>query len=314
MPRRTTVSPNKHAPDREVLRREILMRPLRDKAGVGQFPRMLVHTMLPYRTPYYAKGHCTTGSLLPTWTHTNGDIALRIESGYHPETNQLLGIPGGGTARLLMGHIATEVVVKRSRCVNLGETISALLRTLGLHEAGDRYQEVRDQVTRLAFARISRIDRRRDPGYSVQFAVEQSLLADEIRFWEMEHRRGSDGMSGFGGSLRLTPAFFEEVLAGSVPVDPRVLVYFRKSPLTMDLYVWLTYKCAYMERCGRSEISISWRQLHGQFPASYGSAKPFARRVRRALAEIQGIWPTLKYETPRGRLMLRKARPHVPWL
>ena len=100
-------------------------------------------------------------------------------------------------------------------------------------------------------------------------------------------------------------------MRGSVPVDPRVLTYFRKSPLTMDLYVWLTYKCAYMERRGRSEIHVSWQQLHAQFPASYGCLKQFARRARRALLEIQGIWPTLRYETPKGRLVLKKTRPHI---
>lgn len=309
--KRALIDANAPALDRAALRREILLRPLRGKRGVGQFPRLLVQTMLPYQTPCYPEGHPCAGSLLPTWAHTNGAITLRIESGYHPVTNRLLGIPGGGTARLLMGYIATEVVVKRNRCVHLGATISTLLRTLGLHEAGDRYQEVRDQLLRLVFARISHIDRRKDRRGRTQFAIKQSLVADEVRFWDMEHKAGSDDVSDFGGRLRLTPSFFEEILAGSVPVDPCVLVYFRKSPLTMDLYVWLTYKCAYMERCGRSEISVSWRQLHAQFPASYGSVKPFARRVRRALAEIQGIWPTLKYITPRGRLVLIKTRPHV---
>ncbi len=166
----------------------------------------------------------------------------------------------------------------------------------------------------LAFARISYIDRRRDPGRISQFAVKQSMVADEIWFWEIECVQSSAEQSGFGGGLHLTSAFFEEVLRGSVPVDPRVLTYFRKSPLTMDLYAWLTYKCAYMERSGRSEIHVSWQQLHAQFPANYGSAKQFARRVRRALAEVKGIWPTLKYETPRGRVVLKHTCPHVPGL
>ena len=314
MPDRNTaiIDENGHAPDREALRRAILLRPLQGKRGVGQFPKMLVQTMLPYQTPRYPEGHHQAGSPLPTWTHTNGAITLRVESGYHPQTNDLLGVPGGGTARLLINHIATNVVVRRSPYVDLGETISALLHTLGLHGAGDRYRAVREQLMRLAFARISYIDQRRGTGRSTQFAVKQALVADEIRFWETEGVQTTAERSGFGGGLHLTSTFFEEVLSGSVLVDPRVLTYFRKSPLAMDLYAWLTYKCAYMERCGRSDIYVSWQQLHAQFPASYESAKQFARRVRRALAEIQWIWPTLKYETPRGRLVLKKTRPHVP--
>lgn len=300
--------------DRVSLRREILLRPLRGKKGVGQFPGMLIQTMLPYQTPVFSEGHHQAGSPLPTWSHTNGDITLRIESGYHPETNQLLGIPCGGTARLLISHIATEVVVKRSRHVSLGRTITALLSTLGLHRAGDRYREVRDQLLRLAFARISYIDRRRDPGRCSQFTVRQSLVADEVQFWEAQHVQYARGGTDFGGGVRLSPAFFEELLRGSMPVDPRVLVYFRKSPLTMDLYTWLTYKCAYMDRRGRREIQVSWWQLHRQFPAEYRSTKRFAQRARRALEEIKDIWPTLRYETPRGRLVLKPTRPHVPRL
>jgi len=105
-PNMAIIDANVHAPDRESLRRAILLRPLQGKQGVGQFPRMLVQTMLSYQTPRYLDGHHQAGLPHPTWTHTNGAITLRIESGYHPQTNQLLGVPGGGTARLLMGHIA----------------------------------------------------------------------------------------------------------------------------------------------------------------------------------------------------------------
>ena len=203
MPNRKTafIDASAHAPDREALRHAILLRPLRGKRGVGQFPRMLVQTMLPYQTPLYPEGHHQAGSPFPTWTHTNGAITLRIESGYHPQTNELLGVPSGGAARLLINHIATQVVVQRSRCVDLGETISALLRALGFHRAGDRYREVREQLMRLAFARISYIDQRRSPGRSARFAVKQALVADEIRFWETECVQPSAERSGFGGGL-----------------------------------------------------------------------------------------------------------------
>lgn len=267
--------------------------------------------MLPYQTPRYAQGQGQENSLLPMWTHTNGDITLRIESGYHPETNRLLGVPGGGTARLLMNHITTQVVVRRSRHIYLGETITALLGRLGFHRAGDRYREVRDQLFRLAFARISYIDKRRNPGQHSQFVIRQSLVTDTVHFWEAKRVQSSVGPSEYGGTLHLTTAFFEELLRGCVPVDPRVLVYFRKSPLTMDLYAWLTYKCTYMERSGRTELRVSWQQLHEQFPANYQCTKQFARRVRKALLEIKGLWPTLRYETPRGRLILKKTRSHV---
>jgi len=314
MSRPRTLSINAGSQNRQALRRDILLKPLRDQHGVGQFPRMLIQTMLPYQTPCYPNGHGQGKGLLPMWTHTNGDITLRIESGYHPETNRLLGVPGGGTARLLMHHITTQVVLRRSRHIHLGETITALLGKLGFHRAGDRYREVRDQLLRLAFARISYIDRRRDSGQHAQFVIRHSLVTDAVHFWEAERTQRSLGPSEYGGTLHLTRAFFEELLSGCVPVDPRVLVYFRKSPLTMDLYAWLTYKCAYMERRGRTEIQVSWQQLHEQFPANYQCTKQFARRVHKALLEIKGIWPTLWYETPRGRLVLKKTRSHVPTL
>ena len=99
--------------------------------------------------------------------------------------------------------------------------------------------------------------------------------------------------------------------------------FFRGRPLAYDLYLWLTYRLAALQRTGRAKIALSYDDLHAQLGSHYqtdpqGALTPvgkkhFAYEVRKALKAIAATWPTLSYETPRGRLILHNTGPDVEY-
>ena len=69
--------------------------------------------------------------------------------------------------------------------------------------------------------------------------------------------------------------FFEEITRSAVPVDLRAIRHLQRSPLAIDLYVWLTYRMSYL----RTPTVVPWEGLQGQFGADYGRPRDFRRSL-----------------------------------
>jgi hypothetical protein len=90
------------------------------------------------------------------------------------------------------------------------------------------------------------------------------------------------------------------------------------SALGIDLLLflsWRTFKAAETTApIPREGIAISWEQLHAQMGGQYVGEvglKEFARDCKTQLARIKAIWPKLRFETPRGRLVVYPSEPLV---
>lgn len=286
---------------KEELRRSILDEPPSPGSSVSMYPRILIQVMLPYRDP---------GT--PTWRHRNGDVSIRIETGYREDEegeDVPCGIPYGGLGRLLLNRITTLACKQGSPVINLGATMRELLYSMDVHASGGRNGRIRyvkDMLDRIFRARVTFITRE-DVNEGPARKEEQVRIVREYRLWgEADVPAGS-----FEGQATLSPEFFEEVIRHAVPVDERMLAYFQRSPLSMDLYTWLTYRANSTWRTGKA-VWVSWEQLWTQFPTEYGCHHEFARAAKKSLRQIQEVWRSLNVETPRGRLVLHPCRPHVP--
>ena len=61
--------------------------------------------------------------------------------------------------------------------------------------------------------------------------------------------------------IRLGEDFFNEIIRHPVPLDMNILKALKRSPLGLDLYLWVTYRTFALKRQQR----LSWRQLYRQF-------------------------------------------------
>ena len=297
--------------------------------------------MLPHREQYLLApdgrpvevpdGRGGTQKLRAThYAATNGDFTLSIRAGMkrgpsvaHPRVSR--GIPYGGLARLLLCYIVTEAQKKGSRTIDLGQTITSFCERVDVTPSGGRFGRIPylvDQLERLATAVVDfhwersegagRARRSRDQGESI-------LIVDAFDFW----RRGATPASeaARGGTITLSQKFWDEVVAECFPLDFRKAQFLRAYPTAYDLYLWLTYKLAQLERAHRPLVAVNYDQLHAQLGSHYQTdargvltpkgKKNFGAKIRKALDAIRAVWPRLDVRTPRGRLVLYATGPDV---
>ena len=88
-----------------------------------------------------------------------------------------------------------------------------------------------------------------------------------------------------------------------VPLDLNTLKVLKRSPLGLDLYVWLVYRTFKLD----APLRLSWPTLYRQFgvdPARAGekfTVRDFRKDCLRELIKIKAAWPGLQYQIERGR-------------
>ncbi|AEN74709.1 plasmid encoded RepA protein (plasmid) [Rhodothermus marinus SG0.5JP17-172] len=275
---------------------EIRSVPAQMRGDVGYMAYVLVQTTLPHSDP----------GDVPAYGRSSGDLSLVVQPGYFLDRRGQLvcaGIPYGVYPRLILLWITTEVVRTRNRTLKLGNSLSEFMNELGLVPTGGQWgtiSRLRDQMNRLFRARISISSV--GPGKSL---MQDITPVKSQRLW-WDPKRPEEPLL-FDSEITLHEDFYQMLVDRPVPVDVRVLKDLTRSPLAIDLYCWLTYRVSYLKH----ETAISWKQLQEQFGAEYSDTRAFARKARQVLKLIQVVWPSLRYATPKGRLVLYPCTPHV---
>ena len=152
------------------------------------------------------------------------------------------------------------------------------LASMDIHSSGGQNGRIRyahDMLERVFRAKVTFITA--DATGPVQLRKEEQVrIVGEYVLWE-----GADSPEALDGQVTLSAEFYDELVRGAVPVDERVLSYFKGKPLAMDLYTWLTYRANAAWRADES-IYVSWEQLWEQFPTHV----PPPHRVRSRLEAV----------------------------
>ena len=221
------------------------------------------------------------------------------------------GLPFGNLPRLLLAWVSTEAVRTQSRELFLGASLSEFMRKLDLAPVGGGSRgertRVHNQMKRLFNAHIQLAYEDRQVSASVN-----SPLASRTEFWwnpKQTHERAL-----WESRIELGQKFFQEIVSHPVPLDMNILKALRRSPLGLDLYLWLTYRTFSLQR----PLRLSWKQLYRQFgvnPAMAGDKRTvdyFRTDCLRELTKIRVAWPDLNYSTGKGVLVLWPSKPAVP--
>ena len=132
------------------------------------------------------------------------------------------------------------------------------------------------------------------------FARISSFVADKHEFWWNE--RKPDEPSLWESKIELGEKFFNEIVRHPVPIDMNTLTALKRSPLGLDLYLWLVYRTFAL----RAPQRLTWRLLYSQFGAHPDKAsdnntvQAFRYKVLRELKKIKLAWPELNYTTAPG--------------
>ena len=216
-------------------------------------------------------------------------------------------LPFGNLPRLLLAWVCTEAVRTGSRELVLGRSLSEFMRTLDIYSNSGRvHTRLRNQMKRLFGCTVTMVYE--EPG---GFARVSSLVADKHEFWWNE--RKPDESSLWESKIYLGEQFFNEIIRHPVPLDMNTLTALKRSPLGLDLYLWLTYRMFTLKH----PLRLTWRQVYRQFGAHPAKAsdnntvQAFRYKVLRELKKIKLAWPDLNYATGKGVLILLPSKPAI---
>ena len=216
-------------------------------------------------------------------------------------------LPFGANPRLILAWICTEAVRTGSRDIVLGRSLSEFMRKLGIASTNGRTQaRLRNQMMRLFSCSVSLAYTAPD-----HKATAAALIADTTDFWWNPKHPDQTGL--WESKVRLSESFFNEIVSHPVPLDLTTLKALKRSPLGLDLYLWLVYRTFSL----KSPQRLTWKQVYRQFGVDPDKASDnqtvqnFRLKVLRELKKIKLAWPDLNYSTARGVLILLPSVPHI---
>jgi hypothetical protein len=258
-------------------------------SAIGFLPRILVLTTLPHSRPNTHR-----------FERVNGRYALRLEA------RRSVGLPYGTYPRLILAYLTTQAVRTKSPEIDLGRTPNEFARKLGLPSiSGPRGTTTRllDQLQRLSSTRLSwqtvKDFQTREGGSGFVVATDPGLQRWTARLLRRE--------PPWNPTLLLGREFFQETTRSAVPVDLRAIHHLRRSPLAIDIYVWLTYRMSYLRR----PCLIPWTALEAQFGSEYARARDFRRRFLAQLRNVLLAYPTARVGQSDAGLRLYPSPPHI---
>ena len=216
-------------------------------------------------------------------------------------------LPFGTNPRLILAWVSTEAVRTQNRDIVLGRSLSEFMRKLGISSTDGRGQaRLRNQMERLFSCSVSMTYKDNNRQTSAL-----AVLADFTDFWWNPKQPDQAGL--WESKVRLSEAFFNEAIRHPVPLDMNTLKALKRSPLGLDLYLWLTYRIFALPR----PLRLSWPHLYRQFGAHPDNASDkrtvldFRRKVLRELKKIKLAWTGLNYSTAPGVLILHPSAPAI---
>ena len=181
------------------------------------------------------------------------------------------------------------------------------MRRLGIYStSGDKHTRLRNQMKRLFYSQIVLVYK---DAHGERFV--NSPIADSGEFWwDAKHPSQA---SLWESKIQLGERFFHEIITNPLPINMKILKAMKRSPLGLDLYLWLTYRTFGLTR----PLRLTWKQLYRQFGANparatdQGTVDNFRRDCLRELKKIKHSWPDLHYRTVKGALLLSPSPPAI---
>ena len=273
---------------------------IRDASGEAEIAFM-AHALVQATFPHSDPG------AVPIWGRRNGNLTLTIKPDWEFDLKKgepkCVGIPYGTIPRLLMFWITTEVVQTKSRRLELGDSLAAFMRELGLTPTGGRWGSIprlREQMNRLFRAKIS-FDLIQKDGDDKGHSWLDMQVAPKGELW-WNHKAPEQGTL-WKSWIELGEDFYEAIRAAPVPVDMRALRALKRSPLALDLYAWMNYRTFTIQNKKEGQF-VPWRGLMQQLGADYADHNNFRKKVKAAIKKVEAVSPGLNSEFVDGGIML----------
>jgi hypothetical protein len=130
-----------------------------------------------------------------------------------------------------------------------------------------------------------------------------AIVTSGLRFKVPEDSQGSL----WEDRVVLDEVFWKALRDHPVPVLEAAIRQLRDRSMSLDIYVWLAWRCHQLSR----PTAISWTAMHAQFGAGFKAIKHFKPSFMEALAAAAAAYPEARIEVGDMGITLHPARPPV---
>ena len=264
--------------------------------GLEDKDRSYIHSVLalcalPYRRP---------PEDLREWQRDYGKNSLLVTSGHlkNPATGQmdLQGIPYGPKARLLMLHLCSEAILQKTRTVELQDSFSAFIRSIGFPVTGGKkgtIAQFKEQLHRLASCHM-------EIGLWNGTNSAETIKTTPIKKFSVWLPTNPDQRMLWASTLTFDHDFYQSLIRHALPVDMRAVQAFRGSARKLDIIFWLGYRLRNLEK----SYLLTWAKVEAQFGQGMGNKRAFRRQFAEDLKAIKDVYPQLPVECAERGLSL----------
>jgi hypothetical protein len=239
----------------------------------------------------------------PLWRREGSRTTLLVEAG-RDRDGQVIGVPYGSIARLILLYLQTEAIRTNSPEVELGRSMNYWMGRMGLRAGGKTYLLVAEQARRISACRLTFFTEHRNGAESrhngafVQDAISLAGLSTS-----------EDGQAPlWQDRVRLDEGFWRSLRAHPVPVREEAIRAIGTRSLAIDVYIWLAYR---LHALGKS-TTVSWAAIHGQFGAGFRHVRQIKPTFLEALSLAMAVYPEARVNVDRDGLVLHPSPPAVP--
>jgi hypothetical protein len=257
---------------------------------------ILCQTGLPYRNP---------GDDVRSWERRNGTARLEINAGkaMHPELGELvpLGLPYGPKPRLILAHLNSEALRRRSAEIEVEASLTAFVKRLQLDTGGRTIATIKDQFARLAASSITL-----GLIHDGRAITVNSRIVAAFDLW---FPKDEGGRVLWPHLLRLSPEYFDSLARHAVPLHDYALMALSGSAMGLDVYAWLAQRLHRIEWGQR--VLVPWPALQVQFGWHYDRTRKFREVFRQTLRQVHAQYRAADVELNGKGLTLRRSPPPV---
>jgi hypothetical protein len=235
------------------------------------------------------------------WQVTTDRVTLIVQPGLRPVPGMepvSVGVPYGSRARLILLYLQSEALRTNSREIELGRSLHAWLRRLGIPIGGKSMRDVRDQAERLSRCRMS---------FTIKQGNRTGLVNQNLLDTSMFVEDDSAQSSLFIETATLSEMFFNQLKKHPVPIEETAVRQIANNSMALDMYCWLAYRLHVLTEA----TPIGWRALHQQFGRGVKRLDHFKDQFRETLALAMAVYPDADLEVHERGVTLKPSRPPI---
>ena len=236
----------------------------------------------------------------PFWKRQGNRTTLLVESG-RDRQGELIGVPYGSLAQLILLYLQTEAVRTGNPEVELGRSMKAWMTRMSLSAGGKTYQLVGEQARRISGCRLTFFTdlttaELRSNGAFVQSSISLAGLADEHQpaLWQ--------------DRVRLDDGFWRSLKEHPVPVREEALKAIGTRSFAIDVYIWLAYRLHALSR----PTPVTWAAVYAQFGAGFRLIRQLKPTFLEALQMALAVYPEANVRVEESGLLLHPSPPAIP--